>query len=193
MNPKPVKRRKALRCDILGEVAHVHIAGKVCIMDTEDVHVFDGWTPHVTKAGYVEVFGSYTQKPRYCDFVHRLVMKVAPGQPIDHINGNTLDNRKANLRRCSPNENMHNARKNRMGTNPYKGIRQYTGRPLRKPWTAQICVNGRRYSLGCFMTAEEAARAYNDKALELSGPFARLNVIERPGETVSATEVAPCK
>lgn len=186
-----VKRKKPLRCEMVGDVAHVYIAGRVCVMDAEDVHVFEGWTPHISKAGYVEIFGSFTQKPRYCEFVHRLVMKAEPGQIIDHINGDSLDNRKANLRLCSPYDNMHNAKKYQTSTNPFKGVTYRARNNIRKRWGAQICVNGRRHSLGCFLTAEEAARAYNAKALELSGPFARLNVIERPGETVSATEIAP--
>lgn len=42
------------------------------------------------------------------DYLHRIIMNVPDNKQIDHINHNTLDNRKCNLRICSNKENMHN-------------------------------------------------------------------------------------
>ncbi len=74
---------------------------------------------------------------------------------VDHINGNTLDNRKENLRRCS---NGANIRKGRVRTTNNTGCSGVTKRLDRKrnPWAARIKVNYKQMTLGHFRTYEEA-------------------------------------
>ena len=87
---------------------------------------------------------------------------------IDHINGNTLDNRKVNLRIATRQQNNANRIvKNTLG---YRGVRINGNR-----YGAQIKFNGELIWLGTFDTKEEAAIAYDKKAVELFGEFAVLN------------------
>lgn len=106
--------------------------------------------------------------------MHRFIMGVDDHRKIDHVNGNGLDNRRANLRICTHAQNLMNMRiHNKHG---FKGIAFIPGRKTRK-WTGEIRPNKKRIRLGYFDTAEEAAKAYNQKAIELFGEFARLNPI----------------
>jgi hypothetical protein len=98
--------------------------------------------------------------------MHRFLMHY-PTCLVDHINHDTLDNRKCNLRLATKQQNNQN-RICTKGTSHYKGVyRKYKG------WAAQIC----KTHLGTFKTEEDAARAYNKKARQLFGEFACLNVI----------------
>lgn len=103
------------------------------------------------------------------------IMKPEPGLIVDHKNGNTLDNRRRNLRICTQKENTCNTQKSR-GFSRYKGVRLDQGSNF---WRAQIHINGTIRSIGRFLTEEEAAEAYNREAKNLFGEFAWLNVIEK--------------
>jgi len=102
----------------------------------------------------------------------RLVAKTPKGLTVDHINGNKLDNRKENLRNCTLYENNLNKDKRRHNTTGFKGVdffKQY------QKYRARVRYDKKEYHLGYFDNAEDAAKAYNIKALELHGEFARLN------------------
>lgn len=104
--------------------------------------------------------------------LHRFIMDAKPGQEVDHINADGLDNRKSNLRFCSRAQNLANKKK-MSGNRKYKGVAAVTGS---SKWQANIGWKKKRIYLGCFNTQEEAARAYDDKAMELYGEFARFNL-----------------
>ncbi len=88
---------------------------------------------------------------------------------MDHINGDPLDNRRANLRICTRWENAQNQTKVR-GRIDYRGVyRNGSG------YRAALTHKGQRYNLGTYGTPEEEAAAYNVKALELRGEYASLN------------------
>jgi hypothetical protein len=91
---------------------------------------------------------------------------------VDHINGNGLDNRRANLREAEHRQNLMNQRRPRHNTSGFKGVtlNKRTGK-----WEAQILPQGRHIRLGSFEDPEEAARAYDAAALLHFGEFARLN------------------
>ena len=108
--------------------------------------------------------------------MHGLILKVSPEFQIDHMNGDGLDNRKANLRPCLKSQNSANISKPRgyagnPTTSQYKGV----CRVLRGGWQAGIGVAGKRKSLGIFKSEEDAARAYDKAAREIFGTFARTN------------------
>ena len=128
------------------------------------------------------------------DSIHRLVMGNPKGMCVDHINGDTLDNRKENLRVCSHSENLRNKRTRRTSQSGYKGVYEVkkpsrhkyvskkTGKVTyhesmpKKRFSAYIGNGtGGNIKLGYWATAEEAAEAYDRKALDLYGEFARLN------------------
>ncbi len=146
--------------------------GKFALVDDEDFETVNRWKWFycVTKGGkpYV-VRGS---SPRY---LHRVIMDAQPGERIDHISGDTLDNRRSNLRRCTQSQNVANSRLSKDNIHGFKGITYSNDHGRRRRWHARITHNYKKIYLGRFETKEEAAKAYNAKALELFGPFARLN------------------
>ena len=92
---------------------------------------------------------------------------------VDHVNGDGLDNRKANLRICNDAQNRANSSR-RKGTfsSKYKGVNWC--KKLQK-WVAGIGVNHKRVDLGYFVCEEDAARAYNVAAIKYHREFAQLN------------------
>lgn len=107
-------------------------------------------------------------------FLHRVIMNAPPGVEVDHINGNTLDNRRCNLRICTHKENGRN-QKSHGGSSKYKGVSWHK---QRRKWQAQIKVDGKNIHLGYFDDEEGTAFTYDVAARILFGDFARLNFQE---------------
>lgn len=105
--------------------------------------------------------------------MHRLILGVLPGLYVDHINGDTLDNRRANLRVISNASNIQNQHRPR-GKSRFQGV-AYQPKEA-KPWRAQIMHNYRRYNLGNYATELEAAAAYDLAAVRFFGPSAKRNL-----------------
>lgn len=111
--------------------------------------------------------------------MHREIMRLRRGSGgkkklyVDHINGDGLDNRKANLRVVTPRQNAWNSRHGSgYGKSKYKGVWWDKGA---KKWCATIAVGGRRRRLGRFDDEEEAAKAYDAAARRYCGEYAKLN------------------
>ena len=108
-------------------------------------------------------------------WLHHFILRSDGSTQIDHINGNTLDNRKCNLRLATASENCRN--RVRMSTNKsgYMGVHfDKHARPSGK-WRACIWVNGKNIHLGYFLVAEDAARCRDTAAVKYYGVFAKLN------------------
>jgi len=109
--------------------------------------------------------------------MHRVILKPPEGKFIDHINHNGLDNRSANLRICTMQQNMWNKRKQRGNySSKYKGVNRSKNE---NKWESRITCNGKTISLGYFDDEEKAAKAYDAKAKELFGDYAALNLTHR--------------
>jgi hypothetical protein len=106
--------------------------------------------------------------------MHRQILNPKESDHVDHINGNGLDNRRDNIRACSCSQNLMNRQNHRPTTSGYKGVSLHK---RNKTWRATINLNGKQIYAGCYATPVEAALAYNAKAIELFGEFARPNVI----------------
>jgi len=105
-------------------------------------------------------------------YLHKLIME-SEGKSgiIDHKNGNGMDNRLANLRVVTHQQNMCNSKKRKASSSIYKGVYKHK----HGKWCANITENGKVRSLGYFISEEEAAKAYDKEATKLQGEFARLN------------------
>lgn len=110
-------------------------------------------------------------------YLHRLILDAKPRQYVDHINGNTLDNRLENLRICSNRENLNNRGKNKNNTSGYKGV-HFVKRCKTKPWCAQIMHKGQSIHLGYYSSDLEAAKVYDNAAKLYHKEFAKLNFPE---------------
>jgi HNH endonuclease/AP2 domain len=114
-------------------------------------------------------------EPRKQHFLHRLIMQAKAGEYVDHVNMDVLDNRRSNLRVCTIQQNCQNKKLRPDSQTGFKGVRK--SKKLHKnPFVARIMTPERvRLHLGCFPTAETAARAYDEAARQLHGEFARCN------------------
>jgi hypothetical protein len=113
--------------------------------------------------------------PPHCIYMHQQIMHPGPGQIMDHIDGNGLNNRRANLRLCTVSQNDCN-RTGVLGRGGFKGVFRSAAPGLRSDrWYARIVAKRRPIHLGCFGTPEDAARAYDAAALKYHGEFAKLN------------------
>lgn len=146
------------------------------LVDDEDYDVLNNfkWYPHKDHAGatYVNRQERRADGKQYIIIMHRVIMNCPKGIFVDHINHDTLDNRKENLRICSVAQNQYNKKKTR-GTSKYKGVSR-----AGKKWKSQVAKDYKIHYIGTFETEEKAAEAYNKKALNLFGVFAHINMIK---------------
>ncbi len=103
--------------------------------------------------------------------MHREIMRPPEGMIVDHRNGNGLDNRRANLRICTQEQNMQNSRGRAVRKSRFKGVFPRRGR-----WEAKVTHHGYTRYLGLFDNEVEAAKARDRKALEVFGASAWLNL-----------------
>lgn len=106
--------------------------------------------------------------------LHRLVWALwygeFPNQDIDHINGHRSDNRIANLRAVTNQQNCQNRRKpTKKNKSGFLGVAQEGSR-----WRAQICVDNRRIRLGYFDSPQQAHEAYMRAKRRLHPGFAEV-------------------
>lgn len=104
--------------------------------------------------------------------MHREVMDAQSGFAVDHINHNTLDNRKENLRLCSRSQNNANQRLRSNNKSGFKGV--CFNKRIGK-WCAEFQVNGKQCYIGIFASALEAALAYDERITDAVGEFAMTN------------------
>lgn len=106
------------------------------------------------------------------EMMHRVIMGNPEGVSIDHINGDSLDNRKSNLRMCTHKQNLSNHKISSKNTSGYMGVRW--SKHARK-WSATIKHNYKTIHLGYFFDIIDAAKARDAAALKYHGEFASLN------------------
>ncbi|MCI0551283.1 MAG: HNH endonuclease [Anaerolineae bacterium] len=146
--------------------------GLVALVDDADFEYLNQWKWHYA-AGYASRNSSRIQGRRKPIRMHRVIMQAPDGIEVDHIDtNNKLDNRRQNLRLCTHVENMSNQKRPANNKSGYKGV---CWRPDRNKWQCSITSKDQRIHVGYFLTAEEAAHAYDAKARKLFGVFARTN------------------
>lgn len=151
--------------------------GRFAIVDDEDFEALNQYRWHYYKCasrntGYARRNIRLSNGRQVQVLMHRSITKAAEGIEVDHENGDGLDNRKSNLRPATRLQNAKNRTLNRDNTSGYKGV---SWKKHNKKWCAQIRISNKPTHVGYFKTAEEAAAAYNEKAVKHYGTFARLN------------------
>lgn len=149
--------------------------GKVALVDDEDYEFLMQWDWYAYRSGKKVYFTYYSQRnikinedKRSTLKMHRVIMGVTdPKLQVDHIDGNSLNNQRSNLRICTSVENCRNSKKRTGASSQYKGVSWHK---VSEKWIAHI-------TLGSFKTEEDAALAYNEAAIRYHGKFAGLNVI----------------
>lgn len=159
--------------------------GKVAVVDDEDYEFLSRykWFAVKSKKGntYYAIRRFQQNGKDKSMLMHRQIMDadnkgIIKGRRlfIDHKNRNGLDNRKSNLRFCTMSQNIANSRPTRNSSSKFKGVCWHI---CCGKWYARIMQKRRCIDLGLFENEVDAAKAYNQKAKELFGEFARLNVI----------------
>lgn len=103
--------------------------------------------------------------------MHRIIMNATEGQIVDHINGNTLDNRRSNLRVVTPSQNAMNRRRRADNSSGHVGVCYVS---TKQKWFAYITVQGKKKILGQFQNKEDAIEARKKAEKIVFGDFARL-------------------
>lgn len=147
--------------------------GKVAIIDGADVAIvapFVWCAVQGKQTWYASTNGAVESQ------MHRLLLNPPEGMMADHIDGDGLNNRRSNLRLATSQQNATNKAVSRNSKTGFKGVvrRVQNGNEF---WTAEIEYAAIKYHLGVYSSPEDAARAYDRKAIELHGEFARLNFV----------------
>lgn len=107
--------------------------------------------------GYA-ITGKYQEGKHRILRLHRLVNQTPSGYDTDHINGDKLDNRCANLRTATRSQNNRNSKIRVNNTSGHRGV---TWDRVNKKWVAQITFGGRTKKIGRYSTVTDAVIAYN--------------------------------
>ncbi len=160
----------------------IHLkCGCVAIVDDDDFERLSRyhWLPSGKRYAYAErnvcsvrING---KRHRIKQLMHREIMGLERGDSrmVDHINGNTWDNRKENLRITNAKGNTHNARPFRTKVKSrYKGVSRCARDSC---FRANYNENGKVIVIGRYRTEVEAALAYDFVARQRYAEFAWLN------------------
>jgi hypothetical protein len=148
--------------------------GEPILVDDEDYGRLNEWTWRLDKDGYAIRSTPHPSGNGQKTIIrmHRDVMGLPFKDPrqVDHRFGIKTDNRKSELRVCTPRQNRFNVGPMSKNKSGYKGVIWLADR---RKWRARICANAKIMLLGYFDTAEQAHEAYEKAANELHGEFAR--------------------
>lgn len=143
--------------------------GKFALVDDEDFKVLNRYKWHCNNCGYAMQRVRAGKQKRNI-MMHRVILNCPDGMQTDHIDGNRLNNQKNNLRICTQSQNEINKGRRETNISGYKGVSYHD-----KYIKARISCGGKQYHLGYFPDLISAAKAYDVKARELFGEYARLN------------------
>lgn len=143
--------------------------GRVSLVDDEDFEMLNKhkWICQTTPNGF-EYAARRTNGAIL--LMHRFLLNPSKGFIVDHANGDTLDNRRSNIRIATQSQNRMNARIRNDNTHGERGI-IFEKRPRKNPWYAVIQLHGKKISLGAFPTKEMAVVARRNATERFFGDF----------------------
>ena len=106
----------------------------------------------------------YVVGQRNTVFIHRWLTSCPEGLEVDHINHDTLDNTRKNLRIVSCLENKQNLKGNSRNKSGFRGV--HWNKACRK-WRVQVAVNGKNIDFGLFDSLERAAEVAHQARVKL--------------------------
>lgn len=161
--------RKPVRpIEVRGDIAIVQLTqGFRAILDAADVELVAGrnWCAMTIRRGD----GLWVYAASGPILMHRLITGAPAARFVDHADSDGLNNRRSNLRVCTPAENQRNQRTHRTNRLGLKGVWQASN-----GYRASLKTEGRTYHFGPYPTPEEAHAAYCQAAVEHFGEFARF-------------------
>lgn len=151
-----------------------HGEGKFAIVDDEDYEFLSQykWFAFYPGRGNHVYARAIVNKKDF--LMHKLLIKSPEGMVIDHIDGNSLNNQRKNLRVCSIADNVKNQKIRIDNKSGFKGV--YWKKDKRK-WEVTLQINGNKIFGGYYKNKIDAAKAYNFHALKYFGEFAKINII----------------
>jgi hypothetical protein len=145
--------------------------GRIALVDDSDFEYINQWKWYAALSTHTS-YAMRRDKNGKTVYMHRVITNAPQGMDVDHLNRDGLDNRRSNLRVCTTAENTRRSYKKSTNKTGYKGV---SWDKVNKKFVSQIMLNGKGIKIGRFNTAEEAARAYDKKAVEIYGDSAFLN------------------
>lgn len=129
--------------------------GEIVLVDDENFEELNRYKWCLNSAGYA----TRRLNTHRSILMHRFIMNTPEGLETDHINGNKLDNRVANLRNVTHSQNQLHHRLPKTNTSGVKGV---VWDKKNKKWQAQIKIKGKNYHLGRFKSMDAAIMARSE-------------------------------
>lgn len=151
--------------------------GQFAIVDDGDYDWLNQYKWNVLKmngGNFYAVRSSLKNGKQYAIYMTRFILGLEFGdsRQADHQNHNTLDNRRDNIRICTPLQNQRNQKLRSNTSSKYKGV--YWDK-LKQKWGVQITINRKHKHLGYWIMEEVAALRYDMVAIREYGVFVQLN------------------
>ena len=140
------------------------INGNQFLFDKEDFDKIKDYCWHICTYAVSEIEKGKTV------YLHKLILNSV--DDVDHINGNTLDNRKFNLREATHQQNMMNQKLHKNNTSGVSGV---TFNERSQCWVARIGYKMKRIYLGSFTNYEDAVNARREAEKKYFGEWNRQN------------------
>lgn len=159
---------------IEGQLAYIPLTkGYEALIDAADASLVEGWNwcADVNRRTVYALRTDFSEGRKRTLRLHRVIAGAPEGVFVDHIDGNGLNNRRANLRLVNAVQNARNQALRANNTSGYKGV---SWDKRSRKWTAKIKSNFSLKNLGYFETPEAAHAAYCKASAELHGPFGRV-------------------
>ena len=151
--------------------------GKVALVDDDDYAKLVVYKWHAIKSHRGSRLVWYACRsqgvsPRTLLMHRQILGDDCAGVLVDHEDGDGLNNQRINLRPATHRQNVRNSVMYSNNTSGFRGVHWHMGG---QKWAARIQINNKSVYLGIYSNPEDAARAYDARAIEVDGPFARLN------------------